>query len=210
MKEIILGALGEGLFVLARFFVVWLASWLMRLLPKGKIESGLICFKHRSLNREWFESTLRSELDVLMLTTMSDHTLTDIEGYFRDGKINVQRLRVLTLSPNLSDDIVGSIARHLGESSQKVKEQIPRAYQRWRDLEINHSALEVRSYSTLPTLHAVFRGDESADIELLTYQTVPSDRASLFFDSKQNRVALDLFKSTAEKLWNDSREPKDN
>jgi len=205
MKEIILGALGEGIFALARLLTIRLASWLMRLLPKGRLESGLICFKHRSLNREWFESTFQNGGDVLMLTTMSEHTLTEIEGYFRDGKVNVQRLRVLTLSPDLPDDIVDSIARHLGESSQKVKEQISRACSRWRALENNHTVLEVRPYSTSPTLHAIFRGNESADIELLTFQTVSSDRASLFLDAKQNPVALDLFKTATEKLWNASR-----
>ena len=205
MKEIILGALGNGLFESAKFLIIWLASWLMRSLPKGKLEGGLICFKHRSLNREWFESTYQSGNDILMLTTMSEHTLTEIEGYFRDGKVNVQRLRVLPLSPHLPDEVVDSIAHHLGESVQKVNEQISRAYTRWRALENNHHVLEVRPYSASPTLHAIFRGDESADIELLTYQTVPSDRASLFLDSKHNRTALHFFKNAAEKLWNTSR-----
>jgi len=160
--------------------------------------------RHRSTNQAWFRETLQSGQDVLLVSIASEHTLTDLEGYLRSGDVTLGRLRVLTFDPTTPDVVFDSVSRHLGEPLVRLKEQICRAHQRWRQIEQEHSFVKVLTYSSAPTLQAVFRGDEACDVEFFTYSTPPSERASLFVQKGRNPVAFRLFKNACESLWNEA------
>jgi hypothetical protein len=139
---------------------------------------------------------------------MSKDTLPFVRKALRK-KTRPKRLRVLTWDPALSTDVFESFRLHLGEGDNNKEdkyEQIRSAARTWAKLNSkyrNRDFLEVRTYSSSPTMQALIVKDHWAIIELLPFHRTTSNRPAILLsaDRDGDESLLKYFTSSFEELW---------
>lgn len=169
-------------------------------------EKRLILLKHRQYGDQFlFDVLQQPDKEILYITIMSYHTLTKIRERFRD-KLLVKNLRVLTFRRrNQKDDISKAMSTHFKEDEDVVVSLINKAWETWTNLKkVNPNILQLKEYSSIPTMQGFIVKDEYALIELLTYRSNTEDRAAILVRKDNNKELFDLFSSSFEKLWSEN------
>lgn len=169
---------------------------------QSKPKPDVLLLNHRSQTRKWYEETLAGKDDVFIISIMSDNSLGDIQHSFDQGRIQADSIHVLTLSPDISDDILRSLTKQLKENFEEKKAQLKSAWEKWQELQRkSQGRIKAYTYSTIPTLQGVLREGKAINIELLTFETTTHRRASLFIDAKRDPEAFAFFVGRFKALW---------
>lgn len=161
--------------------------------------------RHRELSRRYYEEALRSGGEVLIVSIMSRNTIEYIKSNIKEVLEHGTKLRVLTLAPDSDDAVIESIQRHLKEQeSNKIKEQIKKAWEGWNSLkDKNPGFIEIRKYTSIPTMQAVLVRGHYALVELLPYDTRPHERPGLRITPADNPTIFTLIQEKYLRLWDD-------
>ena len=194
------------------------------------LELTMLWLDYRNKRQKWFnESFSKWDGEIFLISVMSEHSLEKIQKLVDQPRgttrLGLQRLRVLTFDPEISDEMLRAFLEHIGEPGidkkevfDNKKEQVKNAWIGWTNIQtILRNRVTVLPYRLFPTLQGIVRyklvSDPKslssserripvdANIELFTYKTPPSERASLYIEYEKNPEIFDFFVSRFENLW---------
>ena len=168
-----------------------------------------IKLEHRKKTKDEFAEAFEKGNEVIFLTIMSQHTRKQIEPYLKKAKSTRTKINILTFDPNAPTEVVESLQKHLkdsGATTISTKKQIEEAFQEWKNFESQYpNIIEVRKYNSIPTMQGLFVKDKFISIELMTYETLPDDRAGALIYKDISPKLFDLIYQKYETLWIDAQ-----
>jgi hypothetical protein len=167
----------------------------------GASEHGLLVPAHRINAKSYLPTALHRESRILWQTVMSKHTTQWLKDDLEEGNVRALDIRVLTLAPDTSEDVIEAIARHIDEPARGVCSQVKEAWDAWSQLSIICPRLRVRAYRSIPTFQAVFVDECEAMIEILSFGSHPDQRVGLFLERAVSSSCFDVLWTSAVTLW---------
>ena len=168
-----------------------------------------IKINHRKRTEIEFAEAFEQGNEVIFLTIMSQHTRKQIEPLLVKAKSSRTKINILTFDPNASNEVIESLQKHLkdsGATTASTKKQIEEAFQEWKIFENQYpNIIEIRKYNSIPTVQGLFVKDKFISLELMTYVTLPKDRAGAQIYKDISPKLFDLIYQKYETLWIDAQ-----
>jgi hypothetical protein len=174
-----------------------------------------LVFQNRHNTREWYQDAVCGpSTDVLWISTASRHSLDEVVQWFKHKAVRTDRFRVLTWRPR-SDAVVEAFCEHIDEMPGRVKDNCDSAWRTWKSIEAENDFVEVHGYTSVPTMQAICKADQSMKIELLPFNCndlahgfhqcgTREQRPALLLDAAIHPASFLFFKNALEDMWIDA------
>ena len=186
----------------------------MQSFPDHAVELGMrpaiVCLKHRTTARKkYYVEAFSSRTTVYYLSIMSKTQLENINPLLEVARETKTKLCVMTWDENVSVAVVEALRVHLNENNENpalTVRQVKQAALAWHDIENKYKGtVEVRYYSSCPTLQGLIVENSWAIIEMLPFQTNTMERPALILTPNGDPELFQLFSEKWEQLWNTAK-----